>query len=263
VARALGDLLAVIHRATWNQPDYRDFLAQDSVDIDRIPNYLSGLESIKPEIFAEVTADGLKFFTLFQRHHCLAQAIAELNQTFQPTCLTHNDLKLNNILLYEHWGKSLSAKDSAEPLVRIIDWERWSWGEPAADLGMLLGSYLKIWLSSMVIDPEIDIETALQLAITPLELVQPSMVAVVRAYRQRFPEIWSERPDFLTRVVQFTGLALIEQIRSKIYYHEPFDNSSIGMLQVAKTLLCDPDLATPIILGMDAEALNLCPALVK
>jgi Phosphotransferase enzyme family len=265
VATTLGHLLATIHQATWHQLACRDFLAQNSADTDinRMPNYLNGLVAIKPEIFAEVTTDGLIFFSLFQRHQSLAQAIAELNQTFQPTCLTHNDLKLNNILLYAAWGKSLSAADSPEPLVRIIDWEKWSWGDPAADLGMLLGSYLEIWLSSLVIDPEIDIETALELAITPLELVQPSMVAIIRAYGQCFPEIWTERPDFLTRVVQFTGLALIDRIRSTIYYREPFDNTSIGMLQVAKTLLCDPDLSTPIIFGMDAEELNLPQALVR
>jgi Phosphotransferase enzyme family len=264
IATALGRLLATIHRATWHQSEYRDFLAQHSADaIDRIPNYLSGLVVIKPEIFAEVTTDGLNFFTLFQRHQHLTQAIAELNQAFQPTCLTHNDLKLNNILWHVPRANSLSLTDSPEPLVRIIDWEKWSWGDPAADLGTLLGSYLKIWLSSMVIDPEIDIETALELAVTPLELVQPSMVEMVRAYSQQFPEIWVERPDFLTRVVQFTGLALIERIRSTIYYHEPFDNISIAMLQVAKTLLCNPDLSTPIIFGMDAEELNLIPALVR
>jgi hypothetical protein len=58
------------------------------------------ISRIDPEIFDLVPADGLKFFALYQRYDSLGKAIAELTTAFEPCCLTHNDFKLNNLLLH-------------------------------------------------------------------------------------------------------------------------------------------------------------------
>ena len=59
--------------------------------------------------------------------------------------------------------------------LKLIDWERCDWGDPAFDLGFLIGSYLVIWLDSLVVSKSIGIEEGLRLAMTPLEELQPSM----------------------------------------------------------------------------------------
>jgi hypothetical protein len=256
IATSIGVILTAIHRTTLDCQEYKKFLSKNCTDIDKTPNFVSGLERIKPEIFAEVTSDGLKFFELYQRYDNLGQAILELNNAFDSCCLTHNDLKLNNILLHVEWEQILSKTERSRSSIRLIDWEKWSWGDPAFDLGTIVASYLKIWLDSLAIDTDIDIETALSLAITPLESIQPSIVALVRSYLENFPEILTRRPDFLLRVVQFTGLALMERIRATIHYQEPFDNIGICMLQVAKTLLCDRERSLPIVFGMSASELT-------
>jgi hypothetical protein len=94
-------------------------------------------------------------------------------------------------------------------------------GDPAFDLGTIIADYLTFWLSSLVVSTSIDVETALRLATTPLELLQPSIAAIIRAYFNTFPEIIKRRPDFLRRVVQFTGFGLIETIQAKLQYQEP------------------------------------------
>jgi len=66
---------------------------------------------------------------------------------------------------------------------------------------------------------------------TPLEQLQPSIAALTKAYFSDFPEIVAPS-QFLRRVVQFSGLALI-QIQA-IQYQKSFDNTGICMLQVAK-----------------------------
>lgn len=265
IAAAIGTSLAAIHHATLDRQNYKDFLSQNRQYLDKIPNFLSGLDRIKPEAFAVVSTDGFKFFELYQRYEHLEQAIVELNHAFKPCCLTHNDLKLNNILIHNNWEQIIARSDTtdraetiteSECIVRAIDWERWAWGDPAFDLGTLIGSYLKIWLSSLVINPDIDIATALSIAKTPLDLIQPSIASLTIAYLVEFPEIIERNPDFLSRVVQFAGLALIEQIRATIYYHEPFSNIGICMLEVAKTLLCDPVSSIPIVFGLSESELT-------
>jgi hypothetical protein len=76
------------------------------------------------------------------------------------------------------------------------------------------------------------------------------------AYCDTFPEIGEQRPDFLKRVVQFAGLALIQQIQAAIQYQKSFGNTGICMLQVAKSLLCHPERSMPTIFGSAAASLT-------
>ena len=85
------------------------------------------------------------------------------------------------------------------------------------------------------------------MAMTPLEQLQPSIAALANAYFGNFPEILECRPQFLKRVVQFSGLALIIQIQAMLQHQSSFDNTGICMLQVAKGLLCRPEQSIPIL----------------
>ena len=254
---AIGTVLATIHRDTFNRENHREFFEnkENSLAGNRVPHLIKGLERIKPEIFAAIPADGLKFFALYQRYDSLGQAIAELGNAFTPICLTHNDLKLNNILLHTDW------QQTDDSIIRLIDWERCSWGDPAFDLGTLIASYIQLWLGSLVISKSLSIEESLSLAITPLEQLQPSIAALTKAYLEAFPEILEHRPDFLLRVVQFAGFALIQQIQAMIQYQKSFGNTGIAMLQVAKSLLCRPERSMPTLFGKAViEIVQICTA---
>lgn len=259
IASAIGTILAALHRATVNNPEYRDFFSEDceGVSVYRITNIDRELERISPEVFGRVPADGLKFFALYQRYESLKEAIAELTAAFEPCCLTHNDLKLNNILLHNDWEQILlKGEPSDGSIVRFIDWERCTWGDPAFDLGMLIGSYLQIWLNSLVVSKAIDIEESLRMAMIPLEQLQPSIAALVTAYFGNFPEIIETRPQFLKRAVQFSGLALISRIQAMLQYQKSFGNTGICMLQVAKGLLCRPEQLIPTVFGATASEIT-------
>lgn len=255
IGEAIATILATIHRATFNRQDYQEFFSAKPNNLSpaHVPNWIRSIERIGPEIFGIVPTDGLKFFKLYQRYKSLGQAMRELANVFQPCCLTHNDLKLNNILLHNNW--ELESPN----IVRLIDWERSSWGDPAFDLGTLIASYLQIWLSSLVISKSLTIEESLRLAMTPLEQLQPSIAALTNTYFDNFPEILEHRPNFLLRVVQFAGLALIQQIQSMIQYEKSFGNKGICMLQVAKSLLCRPEQSLATVFGTAATELISCP----
>jgi Phosphotransferase enzyme family len=272
---AIGTILARIHRLTLDHQDYQEFCTPKQEnqssdadanpdDIDDIGNISSqmanSLERITPEIFGLVPADGLKFFALYQRYDSLGKAIAELGDSFTPCCVTHNDLKLNNILLSNNWEQNISLSENGSKkgidIVRLIDWERSSWGDPAFDLGSLIGSYLLIWLGSLITSKAMSIEESLRMTTTPLEQIQPSIAALAIAYFIEFPEILKLQPDFLRRVVQFTGWNLISAIQATLQYQKSFGNSGICMLQVAKSLLCRPEASIATIFGMEASELS-------
>ena len=93
----------------------------------------------------------------------------------------------------------------------------------------------------MTIHPAIELEKSLQLATIPLEVIHPSIIVMTRAYIKNFPKLLEERSDFLKLVIQFAGLTLIYYILEAIEYHREFSNRQIYILQVAKSLLCQPE----------------------
>ncbi len=268
IAASVGEILATLHRTTFNQPDCQDFLAKFSEEkihfefSNPAKNLEKSISRISPEIFGVVPPDCLKFFILYQRYSSLPEAVTELKDSWHPCCLTHNDLKLNNILINQDWEQSLSEElDSG--MMRLIDWERCAWGDPAFDLGAIIASYLQIWLSSLVVASSIQIEESLRLAETPLELLQPSILALIKAYLRNFPMILEYRPDFLKRVIQFTGLGLINQVESIMQYQKLFGNTGICMLQVAKTLLCRPEQSIYTVFGtVESDLISIKPVAV-
>jgi Phosphotransferase enzyme family len=245
IARQLGTVLSTIHRDTYQQKDCQAAIdrQQPQPKNSIVQRLVSNLEKITPEIFGSVPDDGLKFYTLYQRYDSLGRALAELSDAVRADCLTHNDLKINNILLHNDWELPASG------IVRLIDWERSAWGDPAFDLGTLIGSYLQLWLSSLVVSKSLSIEESLSLAMTPLDRVQPSIAALTRAYLADFPQILIDRPDFVQRVIQFAGLAIIQSILASIEYQKTLGNSGISRLQVAKSLLCRPVQSMPTVFG--------------
>ena len=259
IAALMGTSLATIHHSTLENPECKALFAKNHSLAD-----LAGkmdphkLMRLSPEVFGAVSLDAIEFFVLFQRYESLGKAIAEVINSFTPRCLTHNDLKMANILLRANWG----GLSSDSGVIRFIDWEFCAWGDPAYDLGSLIASYLKIWLNSIVISSSIDIKEALRFAVTPLEYIQPSLVALVRAYLHRFPEILIHDPQFLSRVIQFSGLVLVDLIQTAIRNRESFDNTDICMLQIAKGLLCNPEHATQSVFGVSESELIGQPVLI-
>lgn len=265
IPKVIGTILGKIHCQTSDNQDYQEFFGFNSeskignpIGSHRIFESVRRCERVSPEVFAQVSADGLKFYTLYQRYDSLRNAIAELDANYEACCLTHNDLKLNNILLANNWQQETSGNIIS---CKLIDWEFSDWGDPALDLGSLIASYLRIWLDRLVIGQSIPIEEALHFAETPLTLLQPSLMSLANAYVQNFPQILERRPDFWRRVVQFSGLSLIRAIRSTLHYHNIFGNSGICMLQVAKTLLCSPEESLPMVFGIEESELVSTAAL--
>ena len=256
ISKAIGQAIATLHKATFCKTEHQSFLTNEAAANSTRQPYLQNLEHPTPEIFGSLPGDGIRFFVLYQRFESLSQAIAATNAQVSPCCLTHNDLKINNILLCPE-RLQLAATESTDfadsaaspSLIRLIDWERAGWGDPAFDLGTVIASYLQLWLGSLVVSQDMAIEESLKLAMTPLERLQPSLHALVTAYFDAFPEILAQRPDFLNLTLKLTGIVLIFQIQAVLQYQKVFGNNQICTLQVAKSLLCQPEAAIPTLFG--------------
>jgi thiamine kinase-like enzyme len=248
IAKELGQKLALVHRSTyqgtWQEP-LETSLGNPANPGRKVARRLNQIHS---GIFAITPIDCLRFYKLYQQYPSLAAAVEQLAQDHQACCLVHNDLKLNNLLI--HHSPTPPATASR---IRFLDWESARWGDPAVDLGNLINSYLQLWLENLVVSSELSINESLQLAIVPLTSLQPILFSLFDSYRQNFPTIFADQPDFLAKVLQYAGLGLIRRIEVIIDDNHIFDNRSIAMLQVAKQLLCSPTTFTTTIFGQPLD----------
>lgn len=251
IAETVGAGLAKIHGATYQQPQYREFLGQ-YFQLDRAnrpPDFIRSLNTLDPSIFGKTCPDGLDFYKLYQRFPSLNQAVLELYDHIQPSCLTHNDLTLDNFIIDTQLDLDSDLVQIKPEQLKIIDWEFIFWADPAEDLGMLISQYLAEWLNSFILDPNLDLTTSLSLATCPLGKIIPSLKAMLKGYLAYFPQVIEYRPDFIRRIVQFAGIGIIDRLSYHVEYHDDFDNQALCKLQVAKNLLCYPEKGIETIFG--------------
>jgi thiamine kinase-like enzyme len=252
IAEILGRCVGEVHGQTWQQPELQQAIVETIGHASlRAQQFMQKTEHLHSAIFGFVPLDCLRFYKLYQQFPSLAVAVRELATNNQACCLVHNDLKLSNILIHRQWSAHLAIA------LRPIDWETTGWGDPASDLGSLLASYLDLWLDGLVVGAGLSMTESLQLATIPLEILQPSLLALVTSYLQAFPQILAEQPQYLERVLQHTGLALISRIEATIDYDRTFGNQSIVTLQVAKQLLCTPQSFMQTMFGTGVHSLPL------
>jgi len=258
IAKLIGTTLAVLHLETLNSQNCYNFM-NDNVEGKfsyqfPYPIYLQ--DRLEPETFFTLPPEAYKFISLYQRSENLKAAVKELVFSHSHCCLTHNNLRTSNILIPTQEINILSqAENSKQSIIRLINWESSSWGDPASDLGAAIAGYLLFWLNSLIVHPAIELEKSLQLSTVPLESIQPLIVALTRAYISNFPEILEYCPDFLKRLVQFAGLSLIYSVLALIDSFKGFNNQSICRLQLAKNLICKPEKSFISVFGMTELAL--------
>ena len=253
ISKLLGVTLATLHQETFNSKCCKKhFNAVTQGEYQYVfPHPKQMLEKPTPEsLNGDLPPEGLKFLALYQNSKNLTYAVNKLVASHKRYCLTLNNFKLDNIAIpMNSQPKSLISK-KANSVIKIVNWDSCSWGDPAFDLGTTISSYLLIWLYSIPVQSNFNLEESLKLASVPFQVIQPLINSFVCSYLDEFSVISKDYPDFLIRVIQFTGLSLIYSIVSRIQNFGNFDYQCIYILQIAKNLLCNPKNSVKSILGV-------------
>jgi hypothetical protein len=244
VAQQVGRILGEMHQLTHNQLNVLDILLGIDPDLEPaiMPYFLQSLPPLTPEDFGRIRTDALVFFQAYGKFPQLPEAIAALEEIWEPSALVHQDLRLENWLIADNRSIDL----------RLIDWEVLGWGDPLADLGRLLAEYLMLWTDSVPRHNGLAMSEQLAQATVPLSQIQPSLGAVITGYRQAFPEILSARSNWLEIVGRYCGRALIEDIVIQMQYMLPIDSASLCNLQLGNSLLCQNQKAVSTLFGVSS-----------
>ncbi|MCC5641378.1 aminoglycoside phosphotransferase family protein [Nostoc sp. CHAB 5824] len=249
IAELVGTTLAKLHSQTISSQECYTFLTEleeHKLNYQLLyPDYLSDylFSRTEPESLKKSQAVSWRFLGIFQQTDAVREVVTELVLNHRHFCLTHNNIHFDKILIPKHWEKLVTeTQDSDKSLIKLIDWEACSWGDPACDLGKAILGYFLLWIDSMIVHPAIEIKQSIQLATIPLEVVRPSIVAMTKAYISTYPKILEDYPDFLKRVIQFAGLGLIYQLLTEFQLQPEMALSHQYLyFFIATQLLCKPE----------------------
>ncbi|BAY10901.1 aminoglycoside phosphotransferase family protein [Calothrix sp. NIES-2098] len=249
IAELIGNTLAKLHKESISSEKFYKFLTKYSAE--KIPYQLSYPDYISEHLFQRLKPENLKktptyvwrFIGNFQKADALIEVIKDLLFQHRRCCLTHNNIQFKNLLISKNWHTlSSDLNHNEENLIKLIDWETCSWGDPACDLGKAIAGYFLFWLNSMIMHPTIEIKKSIQLAAIPLEVVRPSIVATIKAYINAHTKVLEGYPEFLRRVIQFAGLAVIYQLLTEFQFQPEIALCHQEVyFYIAAQLLCKPE----------------------
>ncbi|NEO68991.1 hypothetical protein [Moorena sp. SIO3H5] len=250
IAKLVGTTLAKLHSETMNSQECHTFITELDEDNLRYqlpyPDYLSEylFRCLEPESLKKTAVQSWRFIGIFQKSEAVKRVVKELALHHRHCCLTHNNIQFNKLIIPKQWEKLLSKINySNRSIIKLIDWEACSWGDPACDLGKAIAEYFLFWLNSMIVHPAIEMKKSIQLAAIPLEVVRPSIVAIKNAYINTYPKILEDYPEFLKRVIQFAGLGLIYQLLTEFQLQPDLGISHQQLyFYIASQLLCKPEI---------------------
>lgn len=218
IARRLGRELARVHTADPSPA------ASSSVS----PPWCYSLAAPLAEVVADASPGSLRLLARVQSP-ALADGLGRLAAAWRPDAIVHNDLKFDNVLVARQRPFAIT----------IADWETVTTGDPAWDVGSLIGEFLTAWLSSMTADPDATIEDMQASATRPLA----PMLPVIRAYLDTYRRHADASPEFLYRAVANAGARVLQSAYESLQDRTALSPLSALQMQLAVNVIARPEEA--------------------
>ncbi len=234
LARAVGDALGSLQG---------EMLPDTNAAFCGGPPWVLSIHRPDLGIFREASAAALELIKTVQSVPWLGRHLDELRQAWQPSVLTHHDLKWDNLL-------ACPAAGSSKPTLKVIDWEAACRGDPCWDIGAVFSDYLSFWLFSIPVTGRDLPERFPELARSPLQRMHPALATCWQAYRQRAGLQEPESGERLRRAVSFAAARLIATAFEGAQMSPRLDSSLALHLQLAVNILERPGEAAVHLLGL-------------
>lgn len=232
IGRRLGRQLARLHTSLRLTPEY-----STGAELTSGLPWCYSLDAPLAEVLADASGGSLRLLARVQSP-ALTEALHRLAAAWQPTTLVHNDLKFDNVLV----GRSRPFE------ITIADWETGAGGDPAWDVGSLVGEFLTAWLSSMSADPDATIPEIQASATRPLV----AMLPVIRSYLDAYRAGADTSPEFLYRTVANAGARVLQSAYESLQEHRALTPLSALQMQLAVNIISRPEQAAVRLLELGA-----------
>ena len=187
------------------------------------------------ESLSELSAAGVALLRMTQSSAAMCAALDDLRESWSADSLIHGDARWDN------WIALPAPPSRGRSRIVVADWELAGPGEPAQDVGAVLGEYLLAWLESIPLADGREPGRLLAHAQVPLERLRPSLAAFWTAY--------GGSPS-RRRAVGFAAVRLIQAAVEQARDSSELRPRTVIVLQLAANLLERPDEAAVRVLGL-------------
>ena len=194
-----------------------------------------------------MSAAAIEFISIIQSSDELCAALDELRASWKAGSIIHGDVRWDNCVALrgpdqDHWTR-----------LQLIDWELAAPGDPALDIGALIGDYLHGWLQSIPIVDARDPGRLLKHAAMPLRRIRPALRAFWKAYSQHRRCTAAELSETLRRATGFAAARLLVAGLEEAQLLAELRLSVLNLVPLSENVVMRPDEASSRLLGLGAS----------
>ena len=237
VARSVGALLARYHEASR-----RELLPRaNSAIFQGQPPWILSFHLVPRGSLQNLSAANGQFIAILQSYPDFGQALDRVRAGWRRDALIHGDMKFDNVVV--------SAAQTAEESMHVVDWELADVGDSAWDVASILQAYLTWWIASLQRVPGNEPTDAAQY---PLETIQPAIHAFWDAYASSRGLGAREADAELVRAVSYAGARMLQTVYESMAWAPSLTQPAVWQIQACINVLQEPRAATTDLLGFPA-----------
>lgn len=232
-ARAAGRAIARLHRTLAGAEAELPWLGRQAPWIMRA-------HKPSPDLLASLTPANAETIRILQTQEQLSTHLDALRRQWQPSTITHNDIKSDNVLVID---------GANGPEVRLVDWELVAAGDPAWDVAGMLQDFILFWISSMQLMGAA-VATAALVASAKYKLtdLHPAIRAFWSGYANELGT--AAAASLAVRAVAFSAARLIQSAYEIGAAGGSLNAAAILLLQISANVLRDPARARIELYGL-------------
>jgi Predicted choline kinase involved in LPS biosynthesis len=228
IGASIGEALALLHGCA--PPDVEAGVSCP------LPPFL-GIYQPTLEIFRNASVANLQLIRIVQASTELRAHLSRVKANLRREALLHNDIRWDNFLITEQG-------------LKLVDWEAAAYGDPAWDLGSVLGQYLSSWVFSIPVTGSEAVANYAQLARLPLAALKAACNACWTAYFVTRQMASAPAAQFLLRAVSMAAVRLLQSAYESSQFSVQLTSCEILHVQLATNILARPAAACSQLMGL-------------
>ena len=233
-ARAAGRAIGRLHRTLANATGELPWLS-------KLPPWIMRVHKPSPDLLASLTPANAETIRILQTQEQLSLHLDALRRQWQPSTVTHNDIKSDNILVL--------AREEGVVEARLVDWELVAAGDPAWDVAGMLQDFILFWISAMPL-AGMGVPPATMVASARYKLtdLHPAIRAFWSGYANELGA--AEAAALAVRAVAFSAARLIQSAYEIGAVGGSLNPVAVLLLQISANVLRDPARARMELYGL-------------
>jgi hypothetical protein len=231
-----GRVIAEIHR-----------LPHTSIGVDdHASRAATSFYALDPESYANCSGGEVEAWAMLQHDKVVLQSLATMQTSSAqaPSVASHGDLRLDQFLL--------AGSDSGSD-VYLVDWEEFRYGDPARDVGAVVGEFIHHAASRMF--AELDVESGLAPGAAH-EAIMVQGQQQLDKVAEHVNHFWagyissidtSADPGLAVRATGYAGWHFFDRLLAGASHGAKLSAAQRGMAGIGRNALTDPERYAPVI----------------